>query len=115
MKFFTIGVLNSSEEEFFKKLTEHRIDTFCDIRRRRSVRGAEYKFVNSVRLQKNWPNSVSGMNTSPNWRQLLQSVRFRKNLTNNSILRSGIVKNYHHSLYKNTSMISWRNLILEIS
>lgn len=52
MKFFTIGVFNSTESEFFKKLADNKIDTFCDIRQRRSVRGAEYKFVNSVRLQK---------------------------------------------------------------
>ncbi|MDB4656010.1 DUF488 domain-containing protein [Flavobacteriales bacterium] len=51
MEFFTIGVYNSTEEEFFGKLTESRIDTFCDIRQRRGVRGAKYSFVNSNRLQ----------------------------------------------------------------
>jgi uncharacterized protein (DUF488 family) len=51
MQFFTIGVFHSSEEEFFNKLTENRIDTFCDIRQRRSVRGSTYAFVNSTRLQ----------------------------------------------------------------
>lgn len=51
MEFFTIGVYNSSENDYFNKLTENRIDTFCDIRQRRGVRGAQYSFVNSNRLQ----------------------------------------------------------------
>ncbi len=51
MEFFTIGVYNSTEKEFFKKLTDNHIDTFCDIRQRRGVRGAKYSFVNSIRLQ----------------------------------------------------------------
>ena len=51
MEFFTIGVYNSTEEEFFKKLIENNIDTFCDIRQRRGVRGSKYAFVNSNRLQ----------------------------------------------------------------
>lgn len=51
MEFFTIGVYNSTEKEFFEKLTQNNIDTFCDIRQRRGVRGAKYSFVNSNRLQ----------------------------------------------------------------
>ena len=51
MEFFTIGVYNSTEQDFFKKLTDNRIDTFCDIRQRRAVRGSKYAFVNSIRLQ----------------------------------------------------------------
>jgi uncharacterized protein (DUF488 family) len=51
MEFFTIGVYNSNEKEFFEKLTQNNIDTFCDIRQRRGVRGAKYSFVNSNRLQ----------------------------------------------------------------
>jgi len=51
MKFFTIGVYNSTEQEYFKKLTDNNIDTFCDIRQRRGVRGSQYAFVNSNRLQ----------------------------------------------------------------
>jgi len=51
MEFFTIGVYHSSEKEFFDKLVHHRIDTFLDIRQRRGVRGAQYAFVNSTRLQ----------------------------------------------------------------
>lgn len=51
MEFFTIGVYKSTEQEYFNKLTENHIDTFCDIRQRRGVRGAKYAFVNSNRLQ----------------------------------------------------------------
>ena len=51
MEFFTIGVYNWTEQEYFNKLTENNIDTFCDIRQRRGVRGAKYAFVNSNRLQ----------------------------------------------------------------
>ena len=51
MEFFTIGVYNSSEKVFFDKLVNNQIDTFCDIRQRRGVRGSKYAFVNSNRLQ----------------------------------------------------------------
>ncbi len=51
MEFFTIGVYNSTENEFFEKLTKFNIDTFCDIRQRRGVRGAKYSFVNNNRLK----------------------------------------------------------------
>lgn len=51
MEFFTIGVYNSTEKEFFNKLLENKIDTFYDIRQRRGVRGAKYSFVNSNKLQ----------------------------------------------------------------
>ncbi len=51
MEFFTIGVFNSTEQEYFKKLSDNHVDTFCDIRQRRGVRGSEYSFVNSIYLQ----------------------------------------------------------------
>ncbi|WP_425075413.1 DUF488 family protein [Psychroserpens sp. S379A] len=51
MDFYTIGVYNSTEKEFFDKLINNEIDTFCDIRQRRGVRGSKYSFVNSKRLQ----------------------------------------------------------------
>jgi len=50
-EFFTIGVFGSTESAFFGALGSAGIDTFCDIRRRRGVRGSEYAFVNSTRLQ----------------------------------------------------------------
>jgi len=51
MKFYTIGVYGSDESEFFDKLLTNEIDTFCDIRQRRGVRGSKYSFVNSKQLQ----------------------------------------------------------------
>jgi len=48
---FTIGVYGSTENDFFSKLVDNRIDLFIDIRRRRAVRGSKYSFVNSKRLQ----------------------------------------------------------------
>ena len=47
----TIGVYGLSEAEFFSALQQAQVDHFCDIRRRRGVRGREYAFVNSQRLQ----------------------------------------------------------------
>ncbi len=51
MTFYTIGVYASTEHEFFQKIIDNEIDTFCDIRQRRGVRGAKYSFANSNRLQ----------------------------------------------------------------
>lgn len=51
MEIYTIGVYGSTEQQFFNKLVENNIDTFCDIRQRRGVRGSEYAYVNSQRLQ----------------------------------------------------------------
>lgn len=52
MTFCTIGVYGSSEEAFFAALQKSGVDTFCDIRWRRGVRGKQYAFVNSKRLQR---------------------------------------------------------------
>ncbi len=52
MQILTIGVYGFSEEVFFEKLKAAGVDTFCDIRWRRGVRGREYAFANSGRLQK---------------------------------------------------------------
>lgn len=51
IEIYTIGVYGSTADLFFLKLKENKIDTFCDIRRRRGVRGSEYSFVNSRKLQ----------------------------------------------------------------
>lgn len=50
--FFTIGAYGFTAETFFGALQAAAIDTFCDIRWRRAVRGTEYVFVNSARLQR---------------------------------------------------------------
>jgi uncharacterized protein (DUF488 family) len=47
----TIGVYGFKEEQFFQALLDAKVDTFCDIRRRRGMRDHEYAFANSTRLQ----------------------------------------------------------------
>ena len=51
IEIITIGVYGFTEDEFFKALTDNRVDTFCDIRQRRGMRGSTYAFANSQRLQ----------------------------------------------------------------
>ena len=51
IKIITIGVYGFDEAGFFDALCKAEVDTFCDIRSRRGVRGATYAFANSVRLQ----------------------------------------------------------------
>jgi uncharacterized protein (DUF488 family) len=51
IQFYTLGVYGLTEKEYFNRIISNQIDTFCDIRRRRAVRGAVYSFVNSKRLQ----------------------------------------------------------------
>lgn len=51
IEFVTVGVYGFDADHFFQALTDARVDTLCDIRRRRAVRGAEYAFANSQRLQ----------------------------------------------------------------
>jgi uncharacterized protein (DUF488 family) len=48
----TIGVYGFDEQRFFQALRDAHIDTLCDIRARRGVRGADYAFANSERLQR---------------------------------------------------------------
>ena len=50
-EFVTIGVYGFDEAGFFQALQDAGVDTFCDIRRRRGVRGSAYAFANSQRLQ----------------------------------------------------------------
>jgi len=47
----TLGVYGFDEPRFFAALREAGVDLFCDVRLRRGVRGREYAFVNSRRLQ----------------------------------------------------------------
>ena len=51
IKIVTIGVYGFDEIGFFEALCKVKVDTFCDIRSRRGVRGATYAFANSKRLQ----------------------------------------------------------------
>jgi uncharacterized protein (DUF488 family) len=47
----TIGVYGFESEQFFQALVDAQVDTFCDLRIRRAVRGSTYAFANSQRLQ----------------------------------------------------------------
>jgi len=51
VKIVTIGVYGYDEAGFFAALRETGVDLFCDIRQRRGVRGSQYAFANSQRLQ----------------------------------------------------------------
>jgi uncharacterized protein (DUF488 family) len=51
LKVVTIGVYGWDEESFFRALNAARIQVFCDVRARRGVRGRQYAFANSRRLQ----------------------------------------------------------------
>lgn len=47
----TTGVYGFTEDEFFGGLRAAGVDTFCDIRARRGLRGSTYSFANSAYLQ----------------------------------------------------------------
>lgn len=51
VRLVTIGAYGFTAESFFAALQRAGVDTFCDLRRRRGVRGAAYSFANSKRLQ----------------------------------------------------------------
>lgn len=47
----TIGVYDSSLDDFLNKLRSHRVAMVADVRQRRGVRGPQYAWANSLRLQ----------------------------------------------------------------
>ncbi len=47
----TIGGYGFTEARFFDTLVSNGVDCFCDVRARRGMRGSEYAFLNSKRLQ----------------------------------------------------------------
>jgi len=47
----TVGVYQSSLDDFLDTLTRHRVVMVVDVRQRRGVRGREYAWANSLRLQ----------------------------------------------------------------
>ena len=107
MEFYTIGVYGSSEDEFFNKLIRNDIDTFCDIRQRRGVRGSTYSFVNSNRLQKKLNDleikygHILELAPSPEIRKLQKEVDLQK----------GELKSERHDLGK-AFVIEYKNDIL---
>lgn len=51
LRLLTIGVYGYTEADFFQALRAADVDTFCDLRYRRGVRGREYAFANRQRLE----------------------------------------------------------------
>ena len=47
----TVGVYQSSLDDFLETLRRHRVVMVVDVRQRRGVRGREYAWANSLRLQ----------------------------------------------------------------
>ena len=47
----TVGVYHSSLDDFLAKVKGHRVAMVVDVRQRRGVRGHEYAWANSLRLQ----------------------------------------------------------------
>jgi uncharacterized protein (DUF488 family) len=51
-KIVTIGAYGFDKESFFQALLDAKVDTFCDLRMRRGMRGSTYAFANSSSLQR---------------------------------------------------------------
>lgn len=94
MEFYTIGVYNSTEQAFFNKLIENKIDIFCDIRQRRGVRGAKYAFVNSARLQ----NSLNKLKINYKHIKDLAPTQDIRELQKNADIQTGINKRDRNKL-----------------
>ena len=47
----SIGVYDSSLDDFLSKLRSHQVAMLVDVRQRRGVRGPQYTWANSLRLQ----------------------------------------------------------------
>ena len=108
MKIYTIGVYGSTEEEFFNKLVENRIDTFCDIRQRRGVRGSKYSFVNSNRLQ----SKLAELNIKYNHIiDLAPTIELRK-MQYEDNLKQGEKKENHNQLDDEFSIV-YKNEVME--
>ena len=110
MEFFTIGVYNSTEKEFFDKLTKNNIDTFCDIRQRRGVRGAKYSFVNSNRLQQ----KLNELEIKYGYVPELDPTSEIRGLQKEIDIEKGELKRERHELGK-VFVIEYKNKILKTS
>ncbi len=107
MEFYTIGVYNSTEKGFFEKLTKNNIDTFCDIRQRRGVRGAKYSFVNSNRLQQ----KLNDLEIKYGYIAELAPTSEIRELQKEIDLEKGELKRERHELGK-VFIIEYKNKIL---
>ncbi len=50
-RLYSIGVYGFTEAAFFDAIAQCEVDVFCDVRARRGLRGPDYAFANSRRLQ----------------------------------------------------------------
>jgi uncharacterized protein (DUF488 family) len=91
---FTIGAYNRSEHTFYKDLQDAEIDTFCDIRQRRGVRGSQYAFVNSTRLQ----NSLGLLNINYRYVRELAPTQKIRNLQHQADEQQGTTKRERQEL-----------------
>jgi uncharacterized protein (DUF488 family) len=108
MQFYTIGVYGSTEEEYFKKLQNHNIDLFCDIRQRRGVRGKKYSFVNSIKLQ----NKLKELNIHYLHIKELAPTKEIRNKQKEDDKQKNILKRDRHIL-GNTFINEYNNCILK--
>jgi len=86
-KLFTIGVYGKSETQFFDQLEKAGVKTLCDIRLRRAVRGSQYAFANSQRLQSLWRHEASPTGTFPSWLRLARLSKPSTRSTGNRATR----------------------------
>ena len=107
MEFYTIGVYNSTESEFFNKLTSNKIDVFCDIRQRRGVRGSKYSFVNSNKLQ----GKLTDLKIKYKYIQGLAPTTEIRELQKEIDLEKGEIKSKRQTL-SNVFIIEYKNKIL---
>jgi hypothetical protein len=69
-KIVTIGVYGFDAESFFTALQRAGVDTLCDLRRRRGVRGSEYAFANRARLEARLARWASATCIASIWRRV---------------------------------------------
>jgi uncharacterized protein (DUF488 family) len=90
----TIGVYGKTESEFFEALKKAEVDTFCDIRMRRGVRGSQYAFVNSAKLQA----LLAGANIKYIYEQDLAPTQRIRELQHKADAEEGITKRTRQEL-----------------
>lgn len=108
MEVYTIGVYNSTEDTFFKKLIDNKIDTFIDVRQRRGVRGSKYSFVNSNKLQE----KLSSLNIKYIHQLDLAPSKEIRDLQKKADLNKNELKQSREEL-DNSFKDSYRNLVLD--
>ncbi len=88
MKFFTIGIFDSTEQEYFEKLTKNDIDTFLDIRQNSRIKKAEYKFADTNEL----PDKLKAKNIKYTHLTALAPTKAIRELQKKADIEAGIDK-----------------------